>query len=104
MILGSGLDIMEAGRPPRATFVNYPLGIESGRFQDKENQLQVVREALANFAEMSSAGIRQTTHEWLPGWEMLYERERGKLDHRSPRDTNPQYQTEEDRIMAEGNE
>lgn len=28
-------------------------------------------------------------------------RERGKLDHRSPRTTTPQYQTEEDRLMAE---
>ena len=102
MILGSGLVIMEAGQPPRATFVNYPLGFESGRFQDKVNQVDVVRDALKNLDAMTEPGIIKTGYEWLPGWEMLYERERGKLDHRSPRDTTPQYQTEEDRILAEG--
>jgi hypothetical protein len=33
---------------------------------------------------------------------MLNEREKGKLDHRSPRTTEPQYQTEDDRRAASG--
>ena len=101
LILGSGLDIMRAGRPPRAKFVNYPLGFSSGRFRDKRDQFDVVAEALEGFNTMTSPSIEPMAFEWLAGWEMVWSRERGKLDHRSPRDTTPQYQTEEDRLMAE---
>ena len=102
LILGSGLDIMQAGKPPRAKFVNYPLGFESGRFQDKQDQFDVVSQALTGFDTMTSPGIEPMSFEWLAGWDMLRAREKGKLDHRSLRDTTPQYQTEEDRLMAEG--
>ncbi len=102
LILGSGLDIMTAGRPPRARFVNYPLGFESGRFQDKQNQYEVVSEALKGFDAMTAPGIEHLSFEWQEGWDMVHEREKGKLDHRSPRTEEPQYQTEEDRLLAEG--
>ena len=102
LILGSALDILRAGKPPRAKFVNYPLGFESGRFEDRRNQFDVVAEALRGFDEMKSPGIEPLSFEWHQGWDMVNERERGKLDHRSPRTTTPQYQTEEDRLMAEG--
>ena len=101
LILGSGLDIMQAGKPPRAKFVNYPLGFESGRFQDKQDQFDVVAQALMGFDTMTAPGIEPMSFEWSAGWEMVRIREKGKLDHRSPRDTTPQYQTEEDRLMAE---
>lgn len=101
LILGSALDILQAGKPPRAKFVNYPLGFESGRFEDRQNQFDVVVEALRGFDEMTKPGIDPLSFEWLLGWEMVHERERGKLDHRSPRTTTPQYQTEEDRLLAE---
>lgn len=102
LILGSGLDIMESGKPPRAKFVNYPLGFESGRFQDKVNQLEVVRTALSGFNTMMSPAIESLSYEWPEGWDMVHAREKGKLDNRSPRDTTPQYQTDEDRLLAEG--
>ncbi|MDE0443394.1 MAG: hypothetical protein OXL38_14895 [Gammaproteobacteria bacterium] len=102
LILGSALDILKAGKPPRAEFVNYPLGFESGRFEDRRNQFDVVAQALRGFDEMKSPGIEPLSFEWRRGWDMVNERERGKLDHRSPRTTTPQYQTEEDRLMAEG--
>ncbi|MDE0419462.1 MAG: hypothetical protein OXK76_01060 [Gammaproteobacteria bacterium] len=102
LILGSALDILSAGRPPRAKFVNYPLGFESGRFRDRRNQFDVVAEALKGFDEMTAPGIDPLSYEWIQGWNMVRERERGKLDQRSPRTTVPQYQTEEDRLMAEG--
>ena len=104
LILGSALDILEAGKPPRAKFVNYPLGFESGRFEDRRNQFDVVAEALKGFDAMASPGIEPLSFEWLQGWAMVHRRERGKLDQRSPRTTTPQYQTEEDRLMAEGQE
>jgi len=102
LILGSALDILEAGKPPRAKFVNYPLGFESGRFEDRRNQFDVVAEALRGFDDMASPGIDPLSHEWRAGWDMVRAREKGKLDHRSPRSTAPQYQTEEDRRIAEG--
>ena len=101
LILGSALDILKAGRPPRARFVNYPLGFESGRFEDRQNQYDVVVEALRGFDEMTTPGIEPMSFEWQQGWDRVNARERGKLDHRSPRTTTPQYQTEEDRLMAE---
>lgn len=52
LILGSALDILQAGKPPRAKFVNYPLGFESGRFEDRQNQFDVVVEALRGFDVM----------------------------------------------------
>ena len=102
LILGSALDILDAGKPPRAKFVNYPLGFESGRFRDRQNQLDVVAAALRGFDEMTAPGIEPLAFEWQQGWHMVHEREKGKLDHRSPRTTTPQYQTEEDRLLADG--
>jgi hypothetical protein len=40
--------------------------------------------------------------EWQAGWDMVNEREKNTLDSRSERTTEPQYQTEADRIAAEG--
>lgn len=101
LILGSALDIMTAGKPPRAKFVNYPLGFEAGRYQDKDDQLAVVREALKGFHDFSEPTIEPMSFEWQEGWDMVNEREAGKLDHRGPRTLDPQYQREEDRLKAE---
>ena len=101
MILGSALDIMQAGRPPRARFLNYPLGFESGRFRDPVDQLKVVREALQGFEEQNQPGILPMEYEWIEGWDIVNQREQGKLDSRSPRSTEPQYQNEADRIAAQ---
>lgn len=101
LILGSALDILTSGNPPRAKFVNYPLGFESGRFRDQADQLSVVREALNGFDDMTQPAIDPLAFEWHEGWNMIHEREKGKLDSRSPRTLEPQYQNEEDRIAAE---
>ena len=100
LILGSCLDILQSGRPPRAQFVNYPLGFESGKFRDKQNQLEMVRQALCGLDTMTAPGIEQLPFEWQAGWELVNEREKGKFDLRSPRAATPQYQTEEDRRLA----
>ena len=101
LIVGSALDILQSGQPPRAKFVNYPLGFESGRFRDKSDQVAVIRQALLGFDGMNEPGIEPLDLGWLDGWDMINERERGKLDQRSPRTTEPQYQTEADRLAAE---
>lgn len=102
LILGSALDILTAGRPPRAMFVNYPLGFESGRFENKLDQFAVVQQALRGFESISKPTIQPMDFEWQAGWDMVNEREKNTLDSRSERTTEPQYQTEADRIAAEG--
>ena len=102
LILGSALDILKSGQPPRAKFLNYPLGFESGRFRDKPDQLAVVADALTGFDSFSSPGIEFLDQQWQDGWDLVNDRERGQLDQRSPRTTEPQYQTDQDRIAAEG--
>ena len=101
LILGSALDILEAGRPPRAKFLNYPLGFESGKFEDKVNQLEVVREALSGFETIEKPSIQKMEFEWPEGWELIKKREKGILDLRSPRNEIPQYQFEDDKLAAE---
>ena len=101
LILGSALDILEAGQPPRAKFLNYPLGFESGKFEDKINQLEVVREALSGFETIEQPSILKMEFEWPEGWELIKKREEGILDLRSPRNEIPQYQSEDDRLAAE---
>ena len=64
--------------------------------------MDVVAAALGGFDQMTAPGIQPLSFEWQPGWDMVHKREKGQLDHRSPRTTTPQYQTEADRLMAEG--
>lgn len=103
LILGSALDILEAGKPPRAAFLNYPLGFEAGKAFDPQNQYEVLHSALTFFDSMTSPGIERLDFEWADGWQMVEERERTAAgqDQRSPRDTTPRYQTEEDRLLAQ---
>jgi len=101
LILGSALDILEAGQPSRAKFLNYPLGFESGKFEDKINQLEVVRQALSGFETIEKPSILKMEFEWPEGWELIKKREEGILDLRSPRNEIPQYQSEADRLAAE---
>ena len=105
LILGSALDILEAGQPPRAQFLNFPLGFESGPFRDKATQLEIVRRGLSGFENMTTAGINPLDFNWDEGWELIRNREHSDSsdDSRSPRNTEPQYQTTEDRIAAESN-
>ena len=104
LIIGSALDILEAGRPPRAQFLNYPLGFEAGPFMDKKGQLEVIRQGLKGFETIDRESIKPLSFTWDAGWELIRQRE-GEVksdDTRSPRNTEPQYQTEEDRQAADG--
>jgi hypothetical protein len=100
LCLGSALDILEAGAPPRAVFLDYPLGHSTGKPFDRADQARVLRAALGAFD--SPGGIVRLEAAWGDdAWRAAAGATRGD-DTRMPRDTSPQYQTEDDRRLAEG--
>ena len=102
MCLGSALDIFEAGRPPRATFVDYPLGHSTGKPFDPADQLEIVRAALEGLQHMTRAEtIRHLPNQWdsRGQWRADAMRADGG-DLRQPRDETPQFQHAADRVAA----
>jgi hypothetical protein len=69
----SALDITRAVNPPRAVFVNFPLGHETGRPHQPDLQRTIVRDALRAFETITQPGtIIELPHVWDPddrGWE-----------------------------------
>jgi D-proline reductase (dithiol) PrdB len=99
----SALDIIECGRPPRAVFVDYPLGHTTGRAFDAENQTGILAAALRAFESIDSPGqILSLPYQWSAdqAWRAdAVDVNRG--DTRQTRDTTPRYQSDADRILAE---
>jgi hypothetical protein len=69
----SALDITQAVKPPRAVFLNFPLGHETGKPHDRELQRRIVADALHAFESASRPGeIVQLPYVWDPNdrrWE-----------------------------------
>ena len=101
LCLGAARDILAAGRPPRACFVDYPLGHSAGRPFDEADQLALVRAALKVFATATTPGELVTLpHRWPDdAWREEASSTRGN-DTRQPRDESPQFQREGDRSAA----
>ena len=105
LCMASALDIIEAGRPPRAVFLDYPLGHTAGRPFDRKNQRAVLRDALTAFESIREPGaVVQLEHRWAESdaWKTA-DAEPGGDDTRAPRGTEPVYQTGADRLAAEVN-
>ena len=99
----SALDIIESGRPPRAAFVDYPLGHTSGRAFDTDNQIAIVTAALRAFETIDTAGqIVNLPFQWSAdqSWRRAVT-DSNQGDTREPRDTTPRYQSDADRVLAE---
>lgn len=101
MCLGSALDILEAGRPPRATFVDYPLGHTAGKPFDEADQDSIVMAALQGLVDAERPGqIRMLTNVWPDQqWRTEASAADGG-DTRQPRDETPQFQLPQDRDAA----
>ena len=67
MVMGSALDILAAAKPPRSTFVDYPLGHTSGKPFDRDDQLTVVRSALQGFETLAAPGLMNCLEN---GWKL----------------------------------
>ena len=103
MVFGSARDILLAAQPPRAVFTDYPLGHSVGRPFDKENQRAIIRDGLNALASITEPGtIIDLPYTWEQdtGWKTAENDD--KSDTRSPRGDEPVYQSEADRIAAEG--
>jgi len=85
----SALDITQAVNPPRAVFVNFPLGHQTGRPHQPELQRQIVRESMEAFETIAEPGtIAQLSHVWDPDdqiWE-LTDYTDGFLPERPPKE------------------
>jgi hypothetical protein len=103
LCMGSALDILKAGNPPRAAFLDYPLGHTTGKPQQPELQRGILVQALESFTSMTVPGsIKMLPFRWSDedDWKRTAMMEG---DSRTPRYDTPQYQTEEDRLRAEEN-
>ena len=69
----SALDITRAVNPPRAVFVNFPLGHQTGKPHQPALQRAIVRDALHAFETIRQAGtIVELPYVWDPhdrAWE-----------------------------------
>ena len=103
LCLGSAHDIFLAARPPRAVFVDYPLGHSAGVPFDPADQQAVLRSALSAFESIEQPEQLLTLANRWPksgDWKAAaVDPDRG--DTRAPRDTTPRYQTKDDRRLAE---
>lgn len=102
LCVGSALDILEAGRPPRAVFVDYPLGHTAGKPFDEADQDGILRAALGAFDSLDSPGrVLVLPNRWSDSddWQRAATSSEGG-DTRQPRDETPQFQHPADRDAA----
>ena len=97
----SALDITRSVNPPRAAFLDYPLGHTTGKPGDCALQRAIVLEALDAFTSLATAGsVKMLAFRWSEDEE--WKRAAfGGSDDRRPRYDMPQYQSEEDRLLAQ---
>jgi hypothetical protein len=69
----SALDITQSVKPPRAVFVNFPLGHQTGRPHGAAIQRSIVRDAMTAFESITTPGeIVRLPYVWDPidrSWE-----------------------------------
>jgi D-proline reductase (dithiol) PrdB len=103
MVMGTALDIVKFGWPPRAVFMDFPLGHGGGPAFDPDQQLAIARQALAAFESIQNPGeILPLAQTWPGGdaWKTAAA-DQSAEDVRQPRDMTVRYQREEDRHLAE---
>jgi hypothetical protein len=65
LCMTSALDITRAVNPPRAVFVNFPLGHQTGKPHQPDLQRQIVRDAMSAFETIDQpATIVQLPYVW----------------------------------------
>ncbi len=103
LCITSARDIIESGRPPRAVYVDYPLGHTTGKPFDPADQIEIVRAALQAWPRFERAAqIINLDRRWAENDDWKSDAMRADAgDTRALRDEMPQYQLEADRLLAE---
>jgi hypothetical protein len=99
--MSSALDITKYVNPPRAVFLDYPLGHTAGPPRRPDIQLKILEDALKAFSDIQTPGtVISLPFVWPdnPDWKIAHNMLK---DERTARIDTPQYQNEEDRIRAE---
>jgi hypothetical protein len=97
----SALDITRSVNPPRAAFLDFPLGHTTGKPHDRGLQRAILVEALEAFESLREpGGVKLLPFAWgdddaWKGNAMI------GGDARTTRHDTPQYQSDEDRVRAE---
>ncbi|HMM75963.1 MAG TPA: hypothetical protein PJ986_09655 [Gammaproteobacteria bacterium] len=99
--VGSAYDILAAARPPRACYVDYPLGHTTGKPFDRADQASILRAALALLEKATGPDTLLTLpNRWGDdAWREEAASTEAK-DTRQPRDETPQFQLPADRAAA----
>lgn len=104
--MSSALSITEAVNPPRAVFLDFPLGHTAGRAGDKAGQRKIMIDTLSALDSIQAPGtIRTLDYRWAENddWKdrvMRPDRSGTHSDDRTERDDRPQYQLEADRLAV----
>ncbi len=107
LCLTSARDITRAAWPPRAAFLDYPLGHTSGRPHEPGTNRAIMRAALAALEQIDEPGaIVDLPFQWADddGWKDSVMRPAPGadwVDDRSERFPDPQFQSELDRVAAD---
>jgi len=105
--LSSARSITAAVNPPRAVFVDFPLGRTAGKPGDRNLQRRIMEDALGAVADIVAPGtIITLPYRWSDdeAWKQTAMRPRAggaQDDDRLDRGAEPQYQYPEDRTAAE---
>ena len=101
LCMTSAQDITRAVNPPRAAFLDFPLGHTAGKPNAPDLQRQILVQALSSLETMTAPGsVIELPFRWSEDEEWKAKAFAGG-DDRTPRHDTPQYQEEEDRRRAE---
>jgi len=112
LCMTSALSITRSVAPPRAAFLDYPLGHTTGKPGDPALQRSILRDALSAFSRLDEPGdVLTLDYAWAEDddWKDAVMRPRTTADRdaaevdddRATRRDSPQYQCERDRELAE---
>jgi hypothetical protein len=99
--MSSALDITRAVNPPRAAFLDYPLGHTTGKPHQPALQLAILKAALQSLQTLHTPGsVQILPFRWSDDDKWQDTAQRGP-DDRRPRYDTPQYQNDADQHRAE---
>lgn len=113
--MSSARSITSAVNPPRAVYLDYPLGHTAGKVDDAVNQMDIMRDTLTAFESIKQPGtIVDLSYEWCAddAWKDKVMRPQPRVgesdssdnahnDDRIARVATPQYQTVDDETQAD---